>query len=202
MRCRLIAPSLVWLASLVLLAPAHVSAQTTSIGDAVFDFDDATRRPQPGVQQQFVARYLSAIKSKDAAALLALVHPASHACIKSDLQKAYLTELHARDLRREIPADAKIIFVPFTAAMRHPFGPADIATLPIDPTDMLGIDYQWAERDAHGVLLKQRGVTVVRMTARDGDTLKLVDYCLTPKGEDLFAKKRAATPPAPASPPR
>jgi hypothetical protein len=196
MRQLLIAVALVW------LMPTHASAQKTTVGEAVFDFDDPAGRPQAGAQQQFVARYLAAIKAKDAVALLALVHPLSLDCIKSNLQKIYLAELHARDLRREIPDDAKIIFVPFTAAMRHPFGPADIATLPIDPTDMLGIDYQWAERDANGVLLKHRGVTVVRMIARDGDTLKLVDYCLTPKGEELFAKKRASTPPAPASPPR
>lgn len=171
-------------------------------GDVRFDFSNEALRPKTDVQKRLVESYLAAIASKSPDALKALVHPASLACTTSDTGRAYQSQIHARDISRNIPSTARLIIQPFTEPLALPDRSTDFATLPITPSEILGIDYSWDQRNAKGVVVKNIGITILRLVAPHEGRLMLVDYCLTAKGEELFRQKQSGAPPAPSPTPQ
>ncbi|MEQ1648998.1 MAG: hypothetical protein ABL898_10460 [Hyphomicrobiaceae bacterium] len=179
------------------LAASSALAQTMSTGDARFDFSNEALRPKTEVQKLLVESYLAAIAAKSTDALLALVHPVSRACITSDTGRAYQSQVHARDISRNIPSNARLIIQPFIDPLALTDKSTEFATLPISPSEILGIDYIWDQRNEKGVVVKNIGITILRMVAPHEGRLMLVDYCLTAKGEELFRQKQTGTVPAP-----
>ena len=176
----------------LLAGAAPLAAQTFSIGEATFDFSNASLAPRDGAQKDFVAAFRKAKAAGDAAAMAALVHPASRTCMTSPTSKAYFDERMQRDASTALPDNAKIIFLERsnqTAAFDQLAGRGDLTTLPVPPSHIVAIDFTREERDAQGVLTKHVGNTIVRQLAMHDGRLMLVEYCLTPKGEEMFAKK-------------
>lgn len=178
---------------------AAASAQSISIGDMRFDFGDPALAAKDAAQQAFVTAFRAAKASRDPAQMAGLVHPASRACMTSPVSKAYFDERMQRDASTALPDDAKIVFLTRDkngAAFDQLAARGDLTTLPVQPTDIIGIDYTREERDAKGVLLKHVGSTIVRQLARHDGTLMMVEYCLTAKGEEVFAMKPRSGQPA------
>lgn len=177
------------------LATTTASAQSITIGDMTIDFADPALAAKDAVQTAFVAAFKAAKASRDPGQLAALVHPASRACMTSPVAKAYFDERMQRDVAAQLPDDAKFVFLSKTTnakAFDQLAARGDLTTLPVQPTEIIGIDFTREERDAKGVLLKHTGSTIVRQLARHEGKLMLVEYCLTAKGEDAFARKGRA----------
>ncbi len=183
----------------LMASAAPLGAQTFSIGDATFDFSNAGLAPRDGAQKDFVAAFRKAKVSGDPAAMAALVHPAARACMGSPVSKAYFDERMQRDASTALPDNAKIIFLERatqTAAFDQLAGRGDLTTLPVAPSHIVAMDFTREERDAQGVLVKHVGNTIIRQLAPHDGRLMLVEYCLTAKGEEMFAKKPRAGQPA------
>jgi len=176
-------------ASLIALAPSAL-AQSIKIGGLHLDFADESMRPRTAEQRQFVSAYREAVATGRPDAIRALVHPSSLACSASDTGREYLSEIHPRDAKRVIPADARAIVVPMTRDLPMPSIIADMAALPVRATEVFALDYKFEERDNNGVLLKSSGGTVMRTLASHEGRLTIVDYCLTEKGETAWRQKR------------
>lgn len=175
-------------------------SQSISIGEMTFDFADPALATKDEAQKSFIAAFRAAKASRDPAQMAQLVHPASRACMTSPVSKAYFDERMQRDVTSALPDDAKIVFLTKSknsAAFDQLAARGDLTTLPVPPTDLIGIDYTREERDAKGMLLKHVGNTIVRQLARHDGKLLMVEYCLTAKGEEVFAKKPRAQPAKP-----
>lgn len=178
---------------------AAAAAQSVSIGEMRFDFGDPALAAKDAAQQAFVTAFRAAKASRDPARMAQLVHPASRACLTPPVSKAYFDERLQRDVSSALPDDAKIVFITrdkYGAAFDQLAARGDLTSLPVQPTDLIGIDYEREERDGKGVLLKHVGNTIVRQLARHEGKLMMVEYCLTARGEEAFAKKANQARPA------
>ncbi len=177
--------------------------QPLPVGAPRMDFADPTAGPSTPPQTAFVSAYLAAVASRRPEAVRGLVHPASIACATSAAALDYLALIHTRDATRTIPHDARIVMRPFDK-VAFPYFWTELAALPIEPSDILGIDFSHEERDARGVLLSSKGTTILRLLAPHDGRLHLLEHCLTAKGEELFRAKQAGAPhntPAPSAKP-
>lgn len=187
-------------AGLAVLTPAVAqTASSVSIGEMTFNFADPTLAPKDEGQKSFVAAFRKAKASRDPAQMAALVHPASLACMTSPVSKAYFDERMQRDVSNSMPEDARVVFISRDtqgAAFDQLAARGDLTTLPVAPTEMIGLDFSREERDAKGTVTRNVGTTIVRQLARHEGKLMLVEYCLTAKGEDMFARKQRSGQPA------
>lgn len=181
-----------------LFSATVATAQTTmTIGGFELNFANPALAPKTDAQRAFVAGFKAAKAARDPVAMAALVHPASRACMASPVSKTYFDERMQRDASSAIPDDAKIVFVTketSAAAFDQLAARGDLTTLPVEPTEIIGIDFTREERDAKGVLTRHVGSTLVRQLAHHEGALKLVEYCLTAKGEAMFANKPRSSP--------
>lgn len=172
---------------------AFALAKSMPVSATRIDFADPMLRPTSEQQKAFVSAYLAAIASRRPEAVRELVHPASLACATSDASRDYLTLLHTRDASRIIPRDARIVVMPFDKSA-FPYFWTTLAALPIEPSDILGIDVTHEERSTNGVLMNSGGSTIIRLLAPHEGRLHLLEHCLTTEGEDLFRAKRSVAP--------
>lgn len=181
------------LSTLAAVAGAFANTQLT-IGKSTLDFSDPALKPSDDSQKAFAADYLAAARSGDRERMRRLVLPESLACNVSPTARAALDERLTRYVGRNPPADVKVIFAPYADMIGAISEPAPF-TLPVAPNALFGLDYEKAERDGDGVLKRLSGVTVAAPALRRDDRYFLVEYCLTPAGEELYRNKKAA--PAP-----
>jgi len=161
------------------LAAAVVSAQSNhslTIGGTTFDWA-APVPPLTPSQQAFFQSYRNAVNAHDESALLALEEPARSSCKYDGHQILF------RDFRYSIPANAKVRIFPATRDFAKDFGFGDVAYLPLAPTATLGISFASATKD------HVSSAEVYRPIYQNGDTITLLPYCLTEKGEHLVEQK-------------
>lgn len=168
-------------------------ADAVTIGSIRIDFDDAAHRPKTPAEKEFVTNFLAAARTKDLTAMRALVHSASLACTRDGAPSRFLDTTLSRPFRQAIPDDARVGFAPIPDPEQH-VPKSELMTLPLPPTMIFAVDYNWLERDSAGVVRRNIGMTIVRMLAPENEALKLVEYCLTPAGETKF---RASNPEQP-----
>jgi hypothetical protein len=167
------------LLAMAALASTFMGAQSkdsTTINGAIFDFG-ASAPPLTPAQQAFFNSYKNAVNAHDERALLALEDSSRGGC-KFDGHQILL-----RDLRFSIPENAKVRFFPATPDFSKAFGLGDVAYLPIAPTATLGISYGSARKDHIS------STEILRPIRQSGDTITLVPYCLTEKGNQLLEQK-------------
>lgn len=189
-------------AALAMMLATSAMAQTVSVGGLTIDFAADAMRPRTEAHKAFVSAYLGAVASGKPDAVRALVHPASLACAASEAGRDYLALVHARDVTRRIPADARVVVMPFDR-QKFPFFWTELTALPIEPSDIFGLDFSVAEHDASGSLVKHSGTTIVRLLAPSDSRLHLLEHCLTTKGEQMFlARQAGSAPKSDARPPK
>jgi hypothetical protein len=161
------------------LAPTFMGPQSkdsTMMNGVTFDFG----APAPQLtraQQAFFTSYKNAVNARDESALLDLEDPARSGC-KYDGRQILL-----RDFRFSIPENAKVRFFPAQKDFAKAFGLGNVAYLPIAPTATLGISFGSATKD------HVSSTEILRPIRQSGDTITLVPYCLTEKGQHLLKQK-------------
>jgi len=169
------------LASLAITAlpAALASAQShdsTTIGGATFDWG-APAPPLSPAQHEFFQRYKNAINTHDENALLALEEPIRSGCKYDGHQIIF------RDFRFSIPENAKVRFFSTTKDLVKDFGFGDIAYLPVAPTATFGVSFAIASKN------HVSSTEILRPIRQNGDTITLIPYCLTEKGQHLVEEK-------------
>ena len=119
----------------------------------------------------------------DAAALLALYHPAGQACLTDAANKAYGDYMISRELKNTIPDNAVVQVVSDKAALAELNQTNAMTTQPVAASLILALDWSTA---------KYSGTTLLRQLAEQDGKLYLVPACLTAKGHEAFASKMAA----------
>jgi|GEM_PF-7039821 len=185
------------LAGTILLVAASLgqasAGSTVSItyGNLTINFRDPALVPKPGIEQQYVADYRTAIASKDPLKYRALIHPASLKCLSDEAGQKLFKMMSGRALARDIPEDATIVIVPSTQDQSTALGMGALSYAPAQPERVIAIDYDFEGAAAAGKG-KGSGQTIIDMLASDGDKYKLVLQCLTKKGsEDFLARLKA-----------
>jgi hypothetical protein len=172
--CRL---SLGLLTTVLFFVPAlGQSSHSLTIGGTTFDCATPAPPLNPS-QQSFFQSYKNAVNAHDESALLALEDPARSSCKYDGRQILF------RDFRFSIPPNAKVRFFPATKDFAKDFGLGDVAYLPVAPTATLGISYTSATKDH--ISSKE----ILRPVRQRGDTITLIPYCLTEKGQHLLEQK-------------
>jgi hypothetical protein len=152
------------------------SKDSTTINGVTFDFG-APAPPLTPAQQAFYQRYRSAVNARDESALLALEDSSRSGCKYSGGQ------LLLRDFRRPIPENAKVRFFSTQKDLAKAFGFGDVAYLSIEPTATLGISF--ASSSGNHV----SSAEILRPVRQSGDSITIVPYCLTEKGQHLLEQK-------------
>jgi len=166
----------------VALAPMQAKADSMSIGSLKLDFGQGSS-PLNAEQQAFYTAYKNAVNSDDAAALLALYHPAGQACLTDAANKAYGDYMISRELKNTIPDNAVVQVVSDKAALAELNQTNAMTTQPVAASLILALDWSTA---------KYSGTTLLRQLAEQDGKLYLVPACLTAKGHEAFASKMAA----------
>ena len=152
------------------------SKESTTINGVTFDFG-APAPPLTPAQQAFFDSYKNAVNGHDESALLALEDSARSGC-KYDGRQILL-----RDFRHSIPENAKVRFFPATSDLSKALGFGDLAYLPVVPTATLGVSFGSGTKEH--ISLTQ----ILRPIRQSGETITLVPYCLTEKGQHLLEQK-------------
>ncbi len=169
--------SIGFLAMVFFLAPAMAqSNHSLTIGGVTFDWASPAP-PLTKSQQAFFQSYRNAVNAHDEKALLALEEPARSSCKYDGHQILF------RDFRFSIPADAKVRFFPATKDFAKDFGFGDVAYLPVAPTATLGISFASTTKN------HVSSAEFYRPIYQSGETITLVPYCLTEKGQHLLEQK-------------
>lgn len=168
---------------IAILILARTAAQATAqskdsftIGNLTFDFA-APAPPLTPSQQEFFERYKQAINTRDKEAVLALQDPAVSSC-KYDGREFLL-----RNLRYTILARAKVRLFPGTDLVKA-FGLGEMAYMPVEPTALLGIEYENSTKEHISV------VQIMQPIRESGGAITLVPYCLTEKGEQMRRERQ------------
>ena len=164
------------IASVALATALAQSNHSLTIGGVTFDWS-ASAPPLTNSQQAFFQSYRNAVNAHDEKALLALEEPVRSSCKYDGHQILF------RDFRFSIPENAKVRFFPATKDFAKDFGFGDVAYLPLAPTATLGISFASATRNHVG------SVEVYRPIYQSGDTITLLPYCLTDKGQYVLNQK-------------
>ena len=148
-------------------------ADKTTINGVTFDFD----APAPALSQAqnaFASSYRNAVNHRDRAALMALEHPSISSC-------TYLNErMRFADFRHTIPASGpasvKVRFFASSHDLVKAMDMEKLVYLPVRPTAILGISVETREQN----MIKS--FTILRPVRQEGQTIRIVPYCLTPEG--------------------
>lgn len=174
---------------LVCCAPATaLSTSKLKLGELTIDFADPKLAPKPGVEQDYVAKYLAAIASKDSAQFRALIHPTSQACLADEAGQKFLGYLEARAFKRNIPENATIVMTAATSDLAPKPGAGAMTFVPAPPELVMAIDYEYAGKDAEG-MGAHAGETVLDLLAAHDGKLMLITHCLTPEGGKTFLER-------------
>jgi hypothetical protein len=151
------------------------SNQSLTIGGVTFDWA-APAPPLTPAQKAFFQSYKTAINAHDERALLAL-GPARSGCKYDGHQILF------RDFRFPIPENAKVRFFSATKDFAKDFGFGDVAYLPLAPTATFAVSFSSATKN------HVSSTDIYRPFYQSGDTITLIPYCLTEKGEHLIEQK-------------
>lgn len=173
--CRFTLGTLV-IATLALALAMGQSKHSLTIGGTTFDWATPAS-PLTNSQQAFFQSYRNAVNAHDEKVLLALEEPARSSCKFDGHQILF------RDFRYSIPADAKVRLFPAAKDFAKDFGFGDTAYLPIAPTATLGISFASTTKD------HVSAAEIYRPIHQSGDTITLIPYCLTEKGQQLLEQK-------------
>ena len=152
------------------------SKNLTTINGITFDWAAPAPALTPA-QQAFFESYKKAVNAHDESALLALEDPSRSSC------KFDGSQLLLRDFRRPIPENARVRFFSSNKDLAKAFGFGDVAYLSTEPTAILGISF--GSSSANHVSSTQ----ILRPIRQSGDTITIVPFCLTEKGQQLLAHK-------------
>lgn len=193
---RRLGPALVLAAAVLAAGGTAAPAQSISVGETRIDFDDPGLQPSTDRHRAFVEAYVSAVNSGRPSAMAALVHPASIDCLATDVARAFAATRLAQDVSSPIPQTAKIVIAPYAKGFGLPAGLETFASLPVQPTGILGISYSHDVRDEKGVLVRSTGRTILRPIIEGADGTEIVMHCLTAQGEQRLAERQKASPPS------
>jgi hypothetical protein len=171
--------TLIVLMCLLVVAVKQVHGQSKdsfTIGNLTFDFA-APAPPLTAAQQAFFERYKQAVNGRDKGALLAMQDPSVSRC-KYDGREFLL-----QNLRYTIPARVKVRLFP-SADLVKAFGMGEMAYMPVEPTALLGVEYENSTKDHVSV------VQIIQPIRESGGTMTLVPYCLTDKGEQMRRERQ------------
>ena len=152
------------------------SRHSLTIGGVTFDWAPPDP-PLTPAQLAFFQSYRKAVNAHDERALLALEEPARSSCRYDGHQILF------RDFRFSIPENARVRFFSATKDFAKDFGFGDVAYLPVAPTATLGISFVNATNN-------HSSAEFYRPVYQNGDTITLVPYCLTEKGQEMIEQKK------------
>jgi hypothetical protein len=169
----------IWVACLLTSGVLTASGQTKEVlkmGDLTFDFGS----PAPPLtipEQSFFERYRDAVNARDESALVALEDPSVKSC------KFEGREFLIRNFRYTVPADAKVRLFPIHEDLAKAAGMGSIAYMPVIPTAVLAISYH------NSTTNHVSSVSIMQAIRETGDSITVVPYCLTDKGEQMRKDK-------------
>jgi len=126
----------------------------------------------------FVARYVAAVNAGSEDGIVALLHPATRACMVEE-NRDFFDHVLANELRRSIPDDYRLTVMP--VADDQTLLMAGMLGYPVRPSHTLQIDF---EDGAYS------GITIIRYAFDDGGAWHTVIGCPTPEAVAMFREAR------------
>ena len=127
----------------------------------------------------FAARYVAAVNAGSEDGIVALLHPATRACM-DEASSDFFDTMLANELKRAIPESYRLTVTPVAAA--DTLLMAGMLAYPVRPSHTLQIDF---EDGAYS------GITIIRYAFDDGGAWHTVIGCPTPEAVTMFRDARA-----------